>query len=249
MRILIVDDEEDFCNVMKDILEMRDYEVITANDGSQALDLVRKDGFDLVIMDIRMPVMDGVETLRKMKEITPGTPVLMVTAHAVEDMIREALREGAFAALHKPLDIDRLLALIEEILPGGAMILIVDDDENLCVTMKDNLEEKGYRVSVANDGDAAVLKTQENKFDIVLIDMKLPPLNGLETYLAIRDLRPDVVAIIITGYRQEMGDLADQALHKSAYVCLEKPINMDSLISIIDEIKEQKARGVLSKPA
>ena len=246
IRILVVDDDEDFRKVAEDILEMRDYEVSTAGDGLRALDLVQKEKFDLVIMDIRMPVMDGVETFKKMKAIIPNTPVLMVTAHAVEDLIREALREGAFAALYKPLDIDRLFTLIESALPDGAMILVVDDDENLCVTMKDNLERQGYRVNVALDGSAAIEKVIENNFDIVIIDMKLPPMNGLETYLAIRDLRPGVVAIIVTGYPEEMGGLAEKALNKNAYVCLEKPIDMDNLLLLIGEIEEKKSGGILS---
>jgi DNA-binding NtrC family response regulator len=89
----------------------------------------------------------------------------------------------------------------------------------------------------------AIQKTRETDFGIIILDMKLPPLNGLETYLAIRDIRPDVVVIIITGYPQEMGDLAQQAVGKSAYVCLEKPIDMDSLLLLLDQIERQKAKG------
>lgn len=78
--------------------------------------------------------------------------------------------------------------------------------------------------------------------------MKLPPLNGLESYRAIRAIRLNVVVIVITAYPQEMGDLTQKALQESAYVCLEKPVNMDELILLFDRIKEQKAKGVLQKP-
>jgi len=247
-RILVVDDNEEFCRNMTDILELKDYEVVTAYDGFKALELVKQNGFDLVLMDVKMPVMDGVETFKKVKKIAPDTPVIMVTAFAVEDLIREALREGAFGSLKKPLDFDEIFELIEQATPNGELILIVDDDENLCANMQDVLSGKGYRVSVAHDGNIAIEKAKRDNFDVMLIDLKLPALNGLETYLAIRDFRPNVVGIVITGYPQEMAKLAQQALQKNAYACLEKPIDMGELVSLLEQIKEQKAKGILKKP-
>ena len=74
----------------------------------------------------------------------------------------------------------------------------------------------------------------------MLIDLKLPFLNGLETYLNIRNIRPNVAAIIITGYPVQMSDLVTKALQKGAYDCLEKPIDMDKMLSLLEQIKEQK---------
>ena len=248
LKILVVDDNEEFCQNVKDILEMKDYAVATAYDGFKAVELVKQDGFDLVLMDVKMPKMDGVATFKRIQEIAPDTPVIMVTAYAVEELIREALREGAFGSLRKPLDFDKLFKLIERATPNGALVLVVDDDQNLCASINDVLSDKGYRVSVAYDGNTAVERAWENNFDIMLIDVKLPPLNGLETYLAIRDFRPNVVAIIITGYSEEMGKLVHQALRDCAYACLEKPINMDELVLLLRQIEEQKAKGTLKKP-
>jgi len=248
LKILVVDDNEEFCQNVKDILEMKDYAVATAYDGFKAVELVKQDGFDLVLMDVKMPKMDGVATFKRIQEIAPDTPVIMVTAYAVEELIREALREGAFGSLRKPLDFDKLFELIERATPNGALVLVVDDDQNLCASINDVLSDKGYRVSVAYDGNTAVERARENNFDIMLIDMKLPPLNGLETYLAIRDIRPNVVVIISTGYSKEMDKLVHQALRDCAYACLEKPINMDELVSLLRQIEEQKAKGTLKKP-
>ena len=247
LKILVVDDNEEFCQNMADILELKDYEVVTAYDGFEALELVKQNGFGLVLMDVKMPVMDGVETFKKVKEIASATPVIMITAFAVEDLIREALREGAFGALKKPLDFEHLFTLIERA-TKGALLLIVDDNEKLCANMKDVLSNKGYRVSVAYDGNMAVEKARKNNFDIILIDLKLPALNGLETYLSIRDFRPNVVAIMITGYSQEMSKLVQQALQENAYTCLEKPIDMDELLSLLGQIREEKNKGTLKKP-
>jgi two-component system response regulator HydG len=247
-RILVVDDNEDFCRGVTDILELHNYEVVCAYDGLKGLELIKENGFGLVLMDIKMPVMDGVETYKKVKEITPATPVIMVTAHATEDLIREALREGAFGSLRKPLDFDRLFELIERAIARRSLILVVDDDRNLCSNLENILTDEGYRVAVAYNGDMAVRETWENKFDIVIVDMKLPPLTGLETYLSIRDIRPDAVVIIITGYATEMRNQIEQATEKNAYTCMEKPINMDKLLSILEQIEEQKTKGIIQKP-
>ncbi len=246
--VLVVDDNKIFCRNINDILELKGYEVVTAHDGFKALELVKQNGFELVLMDIKMPVMDGVETFKRIKKIAPDIPVIMVTAFAVEELIRDALREGAFGALKKPLNFDKLFELIARATAKGALILVVDDDHNLCANVKDILSAKGYRVGIAYDGNTALDKARENNFDIMLIDMKLPPLNGLETYLSIRDFRPNVVVIIITGYPQEMVKLTQQALRENAYACLEKPLNMNELAMLLEQIKEHKIRGTLKKP-
>jgi len=246
-RILVVDDNEEFCQNMKDIVELQGYEVLTAHDGFQALELVRQNGLDLVLMDVRMPVMDGVATFKKIKQIAPQLPVIMVTAYAVEQLVRDALRQGAFGFLRKPLDFELLFAVIESAVSKGALVLVVDDDRDLCANMKDVLSDKGYRVSVAHDGSTAIEKAWESDFDVILLDMKLPPLNGLETYFSVRDIRLNVVVIIITGHRQEMGDLVEQAIRETAYTCLEKPIDMDELFSLLEQIMERKGKVIPKK--
>ncbi|MFH1124032.1 MAG: response regulator [Pseudomonadota bacterium] len=246
--ILSVDDDLEFCQNAADIFEMKGYEVAIASDGFKALELVKQIGFDLVLMDIMMPLMDGVETLKKIKEIAPGMPVIMVSAYGVEDLVKEALREEAFGFLRKPVDFEKLYILIERATDKRPLILVADDDKDFCANIKDILSDKGYQIEVAYDGNMAIQKAGENKFDIILLDMKLPPLNGLKAYRAIREIRLNVVVILITAYPQEMGDLTQKALQESAYVCLEKPVNMDELILLFDRIKEQKAKGVLQKP-
>ena len=248
LKILVVDDNEEFCRNVTDILELKGYEVMSAYDGFKGLEAVKENGFNLVLMDVKMPVMDGVEAYKKIKEIAADTPVIMVTAFAVEDLIREALQQGAYGSLKKPIDFDQLLELIEQATGKGTMILVADDDENLCANIQEVLSDKGYRVSVAYNSNEAIDKAEKHNFDIMLLDMKLPALNGLETYLAIREFRPDVVTIIITGYQQETSKLVQRALQESVYTCLEKPIDMDRLVSLLAQIKAQKNSGTFKKP-
>jgi len=112
--VLVVDDNEEFCQSIANILKLKGYEVVTAYDGFKALELVKKGGFDLALIDVRMPAMDGVETFKRFKEVAPDTPVIMVTAYAAEDLIREALREGVYGFLEKPLDFDEFFRLVAQ---------------------------------------------------------------------------------------------------------------------------------------
>jgi two-component system, NtrC family, response regulator HydG len=240
LRILLTDDNTEFSLNLKDILEIKGYEVFIANDGFSALEFVRHNPVDLVLMDIKMPVMNGVETFKKLKAIVPGIPVIMLTGFAVEELIQESLRNGVYGCLHKPLDFEELFTTIESAVPDSCMILVVDDDKELCENMRDILQQHGYRVSFALDGNEALDKTRKNNYDVLLLDMKLPPVNGLDTFLSIRRIRPDVETIIITGKSQEMGSMIKEALEKKAFGYMEKPIGIDPLLTLIKKIEKQK---------
>jgi two-component system response regulator HydG len=240
--ILLTDDNKEFTQNLSDILELKGYEVLTANDGFQALEIIKTSTVDLVLMDIKMPVMNGVETYKKIKAITPLVPVIMLTAYALEELIQESLQEGAFACLKKPLDFDELFATIEHAIPTGSMILVADDDEHLCQNLMEILSQKGYRVSVALDSTSAIEKVKTCVFDIMLLDMKLPPLNGLEVYLEVRRLCPGIVVVIITGFLTEVEKMIEMTRKAGAYALLEKPINIDTLLSLLEEIDTFKGK-------
>ena len=101
-HLLLVDDEPNLQESMKIGLELRDYRVSLARNGPEALDMVRQMGFDMVLLDVRMPEMDGLETLKRLKEIRPDQMVIMLTAHGSIENAVEAMRLGAFHYLLKP---------------------------------------------------------------------------------------------------------------------------------------------------
>lgn len=242
-HILIVDDNISLCKTTSLILKRKGYVVTMAQDGVEAIEKVKEQVFDMIFMDIKMPVMNGVETYKKIKQIKPEAVVMMMTAYAVEDLVEEALQQGAYGIIYKPLDIDKMLTTIEEARQArqGALILVVDDDPGDCFTLKSILSRQKYQVGIAHTGEEAIAAIQEKPYDIILIDMKLPTINGLETYLAIREINPKIVAIIITGYRQEVTDLVEQALRNNAYTCLYKPLDIEELLRLIEGIWQKKS--------
>ena len=240
--ILIVDDNLGLCKTMTLILRRKGYDATSAKDGYEAIVKVKERSFDLIFMDIKMPLMDGVETYKEIKKIRPDSVVFMMTAYAVEDLIQEALKEGAYGVLYKPLDMEKIFSFIKTAKEAkhGGLILIVDDDPGFTTTLKNILSKRGYSVAVAQTGEAAISKVQGDNFCLILIDLKLPTINGLETYLTIKKIKPEIMAIMITGYRQEMADLIQDALNNSAYTCLYKPLDIEFLLNLIDKILKVK---------
>ena len=94
------------------VLKRMGYEVVTMESGFEAIDLLRQRPFDLVFMEIKMPVINGVETYKVIKTIRPEAVVLMMTAYALEDLVQEALKEGAYDVVYKPLDMNAVLTTI-----------------------------------------------------------------------------------------------------------------------------------------
>jgi two-component system response regulator HydG len=152
--ILIVDDDPGMTETMPDILGDMGYDVAVAEDGFRAIEIVKERGYDVALMDIRMPGINGVETFKQVKGISPPTKVIMMTAYSVEDLVKEALNQGAYGIICKPLDIERVMQLIKRA-EKGCLILVVDDDPGTCKTLKDVLLEKGYKVVLAYNGEQA----------------------------------------------------------------------------------------------
>jgi len=160
----------------------------------------------------------------------------MMTAFTVETLIKDALKEGAFGILKKPINFDILFDLIESSSTNGDLIMIVDDNEETCKTMQSILIKKGYSVNIAIDRDSAIEKSQAKDFNVIILDIKLPTINDLETYLTIREFRPHVIVIIISGSLDKINELNNTILSKSANICLEKPLKIEKLTKTIDEI-------------
>ena len=115
IRVLLVDDEERFVQNLAKLLRGRGFEVSTAFDGATGVAAVETaGGFDVVLLDVKMPGMNGIEALRRIKDISPDTEVLMLTGHANVDTGIDAMREGALDYLMKPCDIEDLVAKITE---------------------------------------------------------------------------------------------------------------------------------------
>jgi two-component system, NtrC family, response regulator HydG len=248
--ILVVDDNKSLLTTLSMVLRHHGYNVKTASGGEQAIGIVREHPFDIIFMDVKMPVMNGVETFKRIKSIRSESVVIMMTAYEVEELLQEAIEAGAYGILNKPFEVENAISMIEESISSekGKLILIVDDDYSTCITLKNILTEQGYGVGTAFTGEDALLMAGDDDFSIVFIDMNLPAMNGLETYLAMRKQNPRLIAIMITGYRNEMEDLLRSAMDHQAYACLNKPLDPDQVLEIVGTIRNLKVGHPLAGP-
>lgn len=114
IRLLLVDDEEVYVNVLSKRMSKRHIHVTPALSGGEAIHILRRQDFDVVILDLKMKDMDGIEVLRVFKKMVPDLPVIMLTGHGSEKAAREGLAYGAYDYLTKPCELDELLKKIRE---------------------------------------------------------------------------------------------------------------------------------------
>jgi DNA-binding NtrC family response regulator len=112
IRVLLVDDEEEFVEALAQRLEIREFDVTTATSGAQALDRIAEKEIDLVILDVQMPEVDGLEVLQKIKQQKPLIEVIMLTGHATVQTAIDGMKLGAFDFLMKPTETEDLVEKI-----------------------------------------------------------------------------------------------------------------------------------------
>jgi two-component system, NtrC family, response regulator HydG len=237
--ILVVDDEVDTCRNLSDILTDLGYEVDTALDGESALEMVRHKAFDVALLDLKMPGMDGVTLYREIKRSRAGTVAIIVTAYAGSDTAEAALSAGAWQIVPKPIDFPKLLELLDEAL-GQPLVMIVDDDHDLCATLWDLLRDRGYRVCLAHDERDAAEKLQNRSFEVVLIDMKLPDGDGTSVFRRVRGAYPAARTVLISGHRSEFEQLIASVLAEGADAVCYKPFDVPNLLSTMQRLTERE---------
>ncbi len=114
IKVLIADDEKEFIETLAQRLEMRDFAVTTVDSGGAAIEIAEKINFDVIILDVQMPEINGIEALKKIKEHTPLTPVIMLTGEATVENAIQGMKLGAFDFLIKPTEMDRLADKIKQ---------------------------------------------------------------------------------------------------------------------------------------
>jgi len=114
VRIMIIEDDEEMRSLLKDFLEEEGLETDSVNNGADALGKLSKDHFDLVLTDIRMPGLTGLDILPRIRRLKPKTPIIVMTAYGSDDVRRRSLERGATAYLEKPILLTQLRTLIRE---------------------------------------------------------------------------------------------------------------------------------------
>jgi CheY-like chemotaxis protein len=235
--ILIVDDDVDTCRNLSDILTDLGFTVDVAHDGLAALEKVKQRPYDIALLDLKMPGMDGITLYREIRKLQASAVALVVTAFAGAGTREQALSAGAWQVLPKPVDLPRLLGLVEQAL-DQPLVMIVDDDHDLCNNLWDLLREQGYRVGVAHDEAEAGSRLTGQDYRVVLIDMKLPGSDGASVFRLVRTANPEARTVVITGHREEMEVRVRQAIAEGADAVCYKPFDMPRLLATLHQLSD-----------
>lgn len=210
--------------------------------GYEAIEKVKENQFDLCLLDIRLPDINGVEVFLKIKEISPNTRVIMMTGFAVEELIEQAINNDAYACIHKPFDIDKILEIIDETLKSKKrIILIVDNIENVrkkiisLLKSRCSISDKEFLTCEATSGNDVLEKVAKRHYDIILLDYGLPDMDGIQVFLEAKRINPNIVVILMLD--NPLKEIINTALKSGFYGWIKKPVEQDDLFQLINGIE------------
>ena len=233
-RILIVDDDHAMVKTLRDILELHGWETFGSYDGDGVATIVERNGVDVVLMDIRMPHMNGGDALREIKVRRPGTCVILMTAYAAQELLVEAERDGALNILRKPVHLESLLVLLHECTQRSCSLLVVDDDPAYLSTLCVALSERGIPTLQARTLSEALSLLERGSPTAVLLDLKLEHVDPKTSILAVRQVSPSVLLILYSGHDAELSRTLEELPNGLVYAAYMKPLPIEMLVARIN---------------
>lgn len=200
--VLLVDDDDLFREGLADIIADWSYSCICASGGSQAFEVLKKHPVDLVLLDMKMPEMNGIEVLQEIKRSYPELKVIMMTAYSTQ--VEEALQMGAIKVLSKPLDMAQLLDLLEK-KAKKAVVLLIEDDPEFCQRFQRMLFDRNFVVVSARSIDETMKLLERQSPDIVILQIDLGQENKLKAIKRLRREMPDLPLLAVANYGEETG--------------------------------------------
>jgi len=253
--VLIVDDESDLRVALSEYLRSKGLKVLETGDGLDALVQVKRTRPSAIVLDLMLPRLGGIEALKRVRAIDPGIAIHVITGVDDPELWRQARLGGATTVFRKPFDFDELLAAVNgsrlednappaeaKRAPGASprspvtsskgQILVVDDEEEVCSLLAEYLPKQGYVVRVALNGATAVREVVNQAPDVVLLDLNMPVLGGIEALATIRALAPRTKVIMLSG--QSDLDRAKESIAAGAFDYITKPFGLVYLTQTIE---------------
>jgi CheY-like chemotaxis protein len=235
LKILVVDDDEDNANSMGELFEMEGHKVLVVHSGQAAIDAFKNGAFDVAFMDVMMPGKNGVESFLEIKQLRPNARVYMMTGYSVEQLLQQAIDHGAMGVLSKPVDISKVLAVLNDIHPNG-IVLIAEDDPDFGPQLKTMIEGAGHVCDLVRNGKDALGRMMQGGINILILDLKMPLIDGVQVYSELKRAGRTVPTIIITGSSSEYTDTLDALQDVRITGILNKPFDPLVLLDRLDRL-------------
>jgi CheY-like chemotaxis protein len=247
--ILCVDDDPGVLDLLKEYFTQQGFVVFTASDGVEAFLQVKQWMPSAVVMDLFMPRLGGIGALARIKSLNPRIVVILMSGmvNALELVTEAGLRVDGLVP--KPLDLAKLSDILARVgilapatwasrhspdrpRPIRARVLVVDDEPEMRKMLSEHLQEKGYDVRSVADGEAALARVPEYRPNIVLLDLMMAGMDGMETLRRIKLLAPTTCVIMVTAIDEI--ESARTALGRGASDYVTKPFSMQYLDSVLE---------------
>lgn len=235
-NILLVEDDADTARLLRKVLERAGHRVLVASTGADALDLAAVERPGLILLDVVLPDIDGMTVLRRLKADPDlaAIPVLVLSMLPDDGTGR---RLGAVGYLAKPIDEAVLLERVGDVVnPDRDHLLVADDDPAVRRHVATLLRRKGFSVLEAADGEEAVAIALRERPAMVLLDIRMPRMGGVEALHALRDLEEthDVPVVMMTASAVAAGEARDEMEELGISALLTKPVTLEDLLAAID---------------
>lgn len=247
MKILIVDDEYTVVDALREYLCLRGYEVLGAGRGEEALAILPEARPELMLLDIRLPGISGMEVLRKVRALEPSLKVIMITALDDANLRKEALALGAVGFAFKPLDVQGLERIIvtaageppplapkSPLKAAQTTVLVVDDEPEICVSLKYYLVGVGYKVLTASNGTEALAQVRASHPTLMLLDLSMPEKGGFTVLEELKRAGSPMPVIILTARDLDTVQQATRLLGARRF--LQKPMPLPAIERAIREV-------------
>lgn len=241
-RILVVDAQEGFREVLRSVLRAYGHDVVTAVGGKEALQCMDSSLPSVVLLDPVLPDQSGLDVLAKLRASAPHLPVVIVSENLSPDVESRARELGVTDVLRKGLKMDVIMEAVRRALQHAgkpaaarpvapvaeaATVLVVDDEPEIVELVGEFLERRGYRVQTATNGEDALALVKKEPPDLMLLDIYMPGMNGVDVLRRLKAQQSPVGVIMLTASQEEA--LLQEALDLGAFDVLSKPVNLDQL--------------------
>lgn len=235
MRILVVDDDRDFTESIGELIELEGHQSILAYNGVEALKIFKQNNIDIILLDFRMPGLNGIETLLEIRKLNLSVPVVIMTAYASTEITKDAIKHGAIEVMNKPFDINKLMELISSI-KQFHNILLLDDDKDYADSLSIALLDEGYKTYVAYDAEQAMNYISDNDIQLQILDIRINGETGIDVWLSMRKKHFDIPTIFISGYTKQFFDQINEISQITQIEIMEKPFAPHELLNKINDL-------------
>lgn len=237
---LLVEDNLDNQQIIKRLVEQTGLQLDVVADGASAISAACAHAYDLILMDMQMPIMGGKEAAAKIKDQGVSTPIVAFTANVMKHQLDDYFANGFVDVLEKPITRHRLHATLvklvgESATSAGKRILIVDDNDvnQLILHRYVNLACPAAQVQLASNGAEAVDLVQKHSYDLILMDMEMPKMSGLEATQYIRTLGKHMPIYVVTGHTGR--EITEKCLSAGANGHITKPLEKHVIVKTINK--------------